>query len=155
MKQTVIKTLICVSLAITSLAANAQVKAFEKYADMKNVSYIYISKYMLAVAGKNVTPSIPKVDTEALKNKLSGIQIIHAENNGMRTKLKSDVQEIIKREKYELLMQVREDGDKADIYRCIDKEQSVVVMLVEDDDNMAVIVFSGKFTMDDVMKMTE
>ena len=41
---------------MASLTANAQVKAFEKYADMKNVSYVYISKYMLGMAGKVATP---------------------------------------------------------------------------------------------------
>ena len=37
MKQLIIKTLLCITVAMASLTANAQVKAFEKYADMKNV----------------------------------------------------------------------------------------------------------------------
>ena len=58
MKQIIIKTLLGIMVALCSLTANAQVKAFEKYADMKNVTYVYISKYMLSMAGKNATPSL-------------------------------------------------------------------------------------------------
>ena len=68
MKQIIIKTLLSIVVALGSLTANAQVKAFEKYADTKNVSYVYISKYMLSMAGKNATPSVPGIDTKAPSN---------------------------------------------------------------------------------------
>ena len=155
MKQTIIKALLCLVVALSSLTANAQVKAFEKYADMKNVSYVYISKYMLGMAGKTATPSVPGVDMKSLSSKLTGIQIINSEEKKARTKLKSDVKEILARDKYEVLMQIKEDDSKVDIYHCIDKQQSAVVMLTDEDDSSTVMVFSGHFTMDDVMKMTK
>ena len=40
MKQKMIRTLLCIMVAMISLTVNAQVKAFEKYADMKHVSYV-------------------------------------------------------------------------------------------------------------------
>ena len=155
MKQTIIRTLLCAVVAMASLTASAQVKAFEKYADMKNVSYVYISKYMLGMAGKAATPSVPGVDMNSLVRKLTGIQIISTEEKAARTKLKSDVKGILARDRYEVLMQIREDGSKVDIYHCIGKQQSVVVMLTDEDDSATVMVFSGHFTMDDVMKMTK
>ena len=142
-------------MVVTSLQANAQVKAFEKYADMKNVSYVYISKYMLSMAGKNAAPSVPNVNMKSLTSKLTGIQLINSDEKAARTKLKNDVSSIITRDKYTLLMQVKEDGDKVDIYYHVDKRNSAVVMLVEEDDEVNVIVFSGTFTLDDVMKMTK
>jgi hypothetical protein len=144
-----------VAMVVTSLQANAQVKAFEKYADMKNVSYVYISKYMLSMAGKNAAPSVPNVNMKSLTSKLTGIQLINSDEKAARTKLKNDVSSIIARDKYTLLMQVKEDGDKVDIYYHVDKRNSAVVMLVEEDDEVNVIVFSGTFTLDDVMKMTK
>jgi len=151
-----IKALLCTVLAMVSFTANAQVKAFEKYADMKNVSYVYISKYMLGMAGKVATPAaIPGVDIRALASKLTGIQIITAEETTVRKKLKNDVKEILARDKYEVLMQIREDDSKVDIYHCMGKQQSVVVMMVDEDDNATVIVFSGKFNIEDVMKMVQ
>ena len=155
MKQKMIRTLLCIMVAISSLTVSAQVKAFEKYADMKNVSYVYISKYMLGMASKTSMPSVPGVDTKSLASKLTGIQIISSEEKTARAKLRIDVKDILARDKYEVLMQIREDGDKVDIYHCVGKQQSVVVMLMDEDDSATVMIFSGHFTMDDVMKMTK
>ena len=140
MKQEMIRTLLCIMVAISSLTVNAQVKAFEKYADMKNVSYVYISKYMLGMASKTSMPSVPGVDTKSLASKLTGIQIISSEEKTARVKLKNDVQDILAHDKYEVLMQIREDGDKVDIYHCVGKQQSVVVMLMDEDDSATVMI---------------
>ena len=153
MKQIIIKTLLGIMVATCSLNANAQVKAFEKYADAKNVTYVYISKYMLGMAGKNATPSVPGVDIKTLAGKLTGIQIINAENKAAQAKLKNDVKGIISRDKYELLMQMNEDDSRVNIYHHIAKQQSAVVMQIEDKEELTLMVFSGKFTLDDVMKM--
>jgi len=155
MKQIIIRILLCAVVVMASLTVNAQVKAFEKYADMKNVSYVYISKYMLGMASKASMPSVPGVDTKSLASKLTGIQIISSEEKTARAKLRNDVKDILARDKYEVLMQIREDGDKVDIYHCVGKQQSVVVMLMDEDDSATVMIFSGHFTMDDVMKMTK
>lgn len=155
MKQEMIRTLLCIMVAISSLTVNAQVKAFEEYADMKNVSYVYISKYMLGMASKTSMPSVPGVDTKSLASKLTGIQIISSEEKTARVKLKNDVKDILAHDKYEVLMQIREDGDKVDIYHCVGKQQSVVVMLMDEDDSATVMIFSGNFTLDDLMKMTK
>lgn len=155
MKQIIIRTLLCAIVAMASLTVNAQVKAFEKYADMKNVSYVYISKYMLGMASKASMPSVPGVDTKSLASKLTGIQIISSEEKTARAKLRNDVKNILAHDKYEVLMQIREDGDKVDIYHCVGKQQSVVVMLMDEDDSATVMIFSGNLTLDDVMKMTK
>ena len=155
MKQIIIKTLLGIVIVLCSLTANAQVKAFEKYADAKNVTYVYISKYMLSMAGKNATPSVPGVDIKTLAGKLTGIQIINAENKAAQAKLKNDVKGIISRDKYELLMQMNEDDSRVNIYHHITKQQSAVVMQVEDKEELTLMVFSGKFTLDDVMKMAQ
>ena len=155
MKQTIIKALLCVVAALSSLTVNAQVKAFEKYADVKNVSYVYISKYMLSMAGKNAAPKVPGIDIKTLANKLTGIQIINSNHKEARTKLKNDVKTILSKDNYELMMQMNEEDSKVNIFHHIDKKLSAVIMQVEEDDEVTVIVFSGKFTLDDVMKMTQ
>ena len=155
MKQIIIRTLLCAVVAMASLTANAQVKAFEKYANMKNVSYVYISKYMLGMASKASMPSVPSVEMKSLASKLTGLQIVSSEEKTARAKLRNDVKDILARDKYEVLMQMREDGEKVDIYHCVGKQQSVVVMLMDEDDSATVMIFSGNFTMDDVMKMTK
>lgn len=155
MKQKVLQTLLAMAVAMLSLQASAQVKEFEKYADTKGVSYVYISKYMLSLAGKAADISMPGVNTKSIRNKLSGIQIITSEDKNASIQLKNDTQKIIKQGKYELLMQVDEDGEKVRIYHREGKKQSVVVMQVEESGEVTVMVFSGTFTLDDVMKMTK
>lgn len=155
MKQIIIKTLLGIVVALCSLNANAQVKAFEKYADTKNVTYVYISKYMLGMAGKNATPSVPGVDIKTLAGKLTGIQIVSTENKAAQAKLKSDAKSIMAKDKYELLMQMKEDDSKVNIYHHIAKQQSAVVMQVENDEELTLMIFSGKFTLEDVMKMAQ
>lgn len=155
MKQRIIRTLLCIVVTMTSLNASAQVKAFEKYADMKNVSYVYISKYMLGIASKAVTPSVPGIDMKSLVSKLTGLQIISSEDKSARSKLRSDVREILVRDKYEVLMQMKDDDSKVDIYYCVNKQQSAVVMMTDEEDSSSVMVFSGSFTLDDVMKLAK
>ena len=155
MKTIAIRILLVVAMVVGSLQANAQVKAFEKYADTKNVTYVYISKFMLRMVDASSAPSVPGVNTESLMKKLNGIQIISSENKNAIARLKADAQSIVKQGKYELLMQVDDDGDKVRIYHREAKPQSAVVMMVEEDDEYSVIVFSGTFTLDDVQKMTK
>ena len=121
MKQTIIKAFLCLVVMMCSLTANAQVKAFEKYADMKDVTYVYISKFMLGMVGKNATPQVPGVDIKNLANKLTGIQIIHADSKSAQTKLKNDVKALMAKDKYELLMQMNEEDNKVNIYHNIHK----------------------------------
>ena len=53
-------------------------------------------------------------------------------------------------------MQVDENGQKVRIYHREGKQQSAVVMqMIDEDDQTVVMVFSGKFTLEDVMKMTK
>ena len=155
MKPIITKIILCAVMAFASLTANAQMKEFEKYSDTKNVTYVYISKFMLRLAGKASTPSVPGVDMKSIMNKLTGIQIITSEEENAAARLKADTQGIIKQGKYDLLMQVDEDDEKVRIYHKESKTQSVVVMLTEEDGETTVIIFSGTFSLEDVMKMKE
>ena len=141
-------------LTAVCITANAQVKEFERYSDTKNVTYVYISKFMLQMAGKTTTPSVPGVNLNNIMNKLTGIQIITAEEKNAAARLKTETLGLMKNGKYELLMQVDEDEEKVRIFHKEGKQQSVIVMLTEETDQTTIIVFSGKFTMDDVMKMS-
>lgn len=153
MKQTIIKSLLCTVMALLYLTASAQVKEFEKYADTKNVTYVYISKYMIGMVGKMA--NMPGVDISSLSNKLSAIQIITSDDKVAGTKLKKEVQGILSSGKYEKLMQINDDDSKVNIYHTEGKQQSAVVMISDGDGSVTVMVFSGKFNMDDVMKMTK
>ncbi len=150
------RTLICtLIMLLSSLTANAQVEEFEKYSDMKNVTYVYISKAMLTLAKGLTTPSVPGMDMKNAFGKLNAIQIITTENKAARTKLKAEVADVVKRDKYEMLMQVDEDDSKVRIYFKDGKKQSVILMSTDESNETSVIAFSGTFKIEDVQKMTE
>ncbi len=155
MKSIAIRIILCVAMFLSGFHVNAQVKEFEKYADTKNVTYVYVSKFMLQMAGKAATPSVPGMNIRGIMNKLTGIQIITSEEKSAATRLKNDTQAIVKQGKYELLMQVDEDDQKVRIYHHDGKKQSAIIMLTDEEDEVVVMVFSGTFTLDDVMKMTK
>lgn len=155
MKETIQKILLCTLLTFVSITTSAQVKEFERYANAKNVTYVYISSYMLNLAGKVAAPSLPGVDTKALMGKLNGIQIISSDDKTASARLKSNTQAFVGNSQYDLLMQVNEDKENVQIYHRKDKKQSAVVMLSEKNGTTSVIVFTGSFTLDDVMKLTK
>ena len=105
------------------------------------------------MVGKMAT--MPGVDISSLSNKLSAIQIITSDDKAAGTKLKKEVQNILSNGKYEKLMQINEDDSKVNIYHSEGKEQSAVVMISDGDGSVTVMVFSGKFSLDDVTKMTK
>lgn len=149
------RTLICtLIMLLSSLTANAQVEEFEKYSDMKNVTYVYISKAMLTLAKGLTTPSVPGMDMKNAFGKLNAIQIITTENKAARTKLKAEVADVVKREKYEMLMQVDEDDSKVRIYFKDGKKQSVILMSTDESNETSVIAFSGTFKIEDVQQLT-
>jgi hypothetical protein len=99
--------------------------------------------------------NMPGVDISSLSNKLSAIQIITSDFPDAGKKLKKEVQGILSSGKYEKLMQINEDDSKVNIYHTEGKQQSAVVMISDSDGKVTVIVFSGKFLLDDVMKMVK
>ena len=62
---------------------------------------------------------------------------------------------MVKRDKYEMLMQVDEEESKVRIYFKDGKKQSVILMSTDESNETSVIVFTGTFKIEDIQKMTE
>ena len=157
MKRIMIKDWCVVLCALFSITAvHAQVKELEKYADTKNVTYVYISKLMLRMAGRESDISVPGMEMQSMLKKMDGIQIVISKTGKMAEKLNADMRSLVKRESYEPLMQIDDDEGKVNIYYREGKKQSTVVMLVTQPGGMlCVFAFSGKFDLEDVMNMVE
>ena len=153
--KTYTKILFAIMLMLTTVTASAQVKAFEKYSDTEGVTYVYISKALLRMAGAFNLPSAPGTNMKKIIPKVDAIQIITSEEDGMASRLKRDTESIVKAQNYELLMQVDDDGDKVRIYHQEGKKQSAIIMLTSSDDEVIVIVFTGKFTLQDVQSIVK
>ena len=152
-----IKASIAVLCALLSATAiHAQVADLEKYADTKNVTYVYISKLMLRMAGNKSGITVPGMEVQHMLEKMDGIQIVMSKSEKTAQQLDADMRSFIKRDNYELLMQVDDDEEKVGIYYRQSKKQSTVVMLTTQPAGMlGVFVFTGTFDLEDVMDMVE
>lgn len=151
--KTYTKILFAIMLMLTTITASAQVKAFEKYSDTEGVTYVYISKALLRMAGAFNMPSAPGTNMKNIIPKVDAIQIITSMEDDMASRLKREAENIVKSQNYELLMQVDDDGDKVRIYHHEGKKQSAILMITTSDDETVVIAFSGTFTLKDVESM--
>lgn len=145
MKRFKIHFLSMLMLTLTCLTAQAQTNPFDRFAEYKDVTYVYISKAMLKLIGTNVIPSINGIDVKEIGNKLNSIQIITSEKN-TKESLKSEAINIIKKDAYENILQISEDNSKVDIYFKEGKKNSIIVMLNDEKSETVLIVFSGTFT---------
>lgn len=151
--KTYTKILFAIVLMLTTITASAQVKAFEKYSDTEGVTYVYISKALLRMAGAFNMPSAPGTNMKNIIPKVDAIQIITSMEDDMASRLKREAENIVKSQNYELLMQVDDDGDKVRIYHHEGKKQSAIIMITTSDDETVVIAFTGTFTLKDVESM--
>ena len=155
MKQLITKTFIAGIMMFVSLSGFAQVKALEKFSDTDGVTYVYISKVMLRMAGHVAAPSVPGIDMKGISNKLECLQIITSEQKSASAKLRTDFKSITMVGKYDLLMQVDDEGTKVRIYfkDGKGKAQSVIAMLTEEANETTLICFCGTFVQTDIEQM--
>ncbi len=154
MKRFVLKALAIITLALTCINTYAKDNPFDKFADSKDVTYIYISKAMLSLVGTNMIPSINGIDIAEISRKLNSIQIITSEKQTKQS-LKSEAMSIIKKGKYDSLMQIAEENNKVDIFHKDGKDNSLIVMINDNESNTIVIVFSGTFNTENIMNMLQ
>lgn len=152
MKKFIAKAFAFLVIALTCINANAQDNPFDKFADSKDVTYVYISEAMLKLFGTDVMPSINGVDISEIGSKLKSIQVITSEK-ATKKSLKSEAMDIIKKHSYERLMQIAEKDNNVDIYHKGGKDNSIIVMVNENNDDTVLIVFSGTFNVSNILQM--
>lgn len=152
MKRYIRQIIAILVLAMASLNAMAQANPFDKFADSKDVTYVYISEAMLKLIGTEAIPSINGVDIDEISGKLKSIQIITSEKT-TKESLKSEAMSIIKKEAYEKLLQISEPDNKVDIYFKDGKKNSIIVMVNGEKNQTVLIVFSGTFTTSSIAKI--
>ena len=125
----------------------AQDKLFDKYADMNNVTSVYISKKMF-----QMIPSIESggLNLANLKGKIENMQILTSDKQEIKENMKKDFSNIIGKS-HEMLMRVKDNNTNAVFYA----EQkgdliNEMIMLADSDSSYVVIRLTGKFTLQDI-----
>lgn len=130
----------------------AQNKLFDKYAEMDNVTSVYISKAMFQM--------IPDMEAGGLnlmnlKGKIEGLQIITTEREDLKEKMRKDFGALINSQ-HEELMRVKDGKTRATFY--IKKKGDLVnelIMLADTEKEYSVIQLLGNFTLQDIQDISK
>ena len=136
-------------LCCTSLCF-AQDKLFEKYADMDNVTSVFISKKMF-----EMMPNIESggLDLMNLKGKINNLQILTSEKREIRDQMRKEFSGLIGKS-HEELMRVKDNKTKATFYIEQKGDQINEMIMLADTDSMYVIIrLAGKFTLQDIQNV--
>lgn len=135
-----------------SLAAQNS-NIFEKYNEMKNVSSVYISKTMLEMQPNLYTKDIY---IGKVAGQLEAVYIISTMHNEIRKNMKKDVDDFVKKGKYELLMKQQGLVSGASFY--VKKKGEKIQELIMITDGAAKFNFVhliGDMTIKDIQRITQ
>lgn len=118
------KKIIVIAIALlAAVGAYAQEgrNIYNKYSDSQGVSAVYISPAMFKLIGK-----IPELNVEVAEGEnmdlaplirsFSGFYMLDMSGSQQGSSLAEDVKAMISKGRYELLMEVKDDGDNVNIY---------------------------------------
>ena len=131
---------------VSAYAQNGK-SIYMKYSDAENVSAVYVAPAMFRLIGKipEIQANNGEVDLTPVIRGLSGLYIINSENLGINDSLYKDVSRFIDSGKYEMLMEVKDNGEIMHMYTCDDKDVvTSFVMLAKDGDELTFICLDGK-----------
>ena len=146
------KTILISLCILCSSMGFAQNKLFDRYAEMDNVTSVYISKAMFRMMS-----NIDKVGVNMmnLKGKIESLQLLTAENKERTTQMKRDFSQLVS-SNHEELMRVKDKDSNirfyADIKGDLIKE---LIMLIDGNNNYTAILITGNFTIKDIQDLME
>ncbi|MDH6305971.1 hypothetical protein M2459_002982 [Parabacteroides sp. PF5-5] len=149
MKTKYIITAVCLFCATLGFA---QDKLFDKYADMDNVTSVYISKAMF-----QMMPTIENVGLNLMnmKGKIESLQLVSTERTDQIPQMKKEFKQLVNSQHQEL-MRVKDGKTRATFYATMkgDKVKDLF-MLADTDSSFTVIQLLGNFTLQDIQEITK
>ena len=119
----IILILAALLLSISAFAQHGK-NIYQKYSDAEGVTAVYISPAMFRLIGSipDLEVGEDKVNISPLIQALNGFYVIDSENPDINGKLRSEVEALINRGKYEMLMEVKESGETVRMYTMGDEK---------------------------------
>lgn len=148
-------------LLISATLASAQEgkNLYNKYSGEKGVSAVYISPAMLKLIGqlpdlKIQTQGDKSLDIGSLISSFHGFYMLEITEPSAMTTLRKDVASMIGTGRYELLMEMKEEGETLNIYTAGDEKViDSFVFMATDTDGMQFICIDGAMNRSDVEKL--
>lgn len=138
-------TWIFVLLACAGL--HAQESFFEKFADRKGVTSVYISKRMFGMM-KNIDSG--NINLANVAGKINSMQILTCENKSVADELRKETAHIKPENGYEELIRVREEGERITIYVKEGNKENEYMLLVDEQDEFTIILLNGQLTLEEI-----
>jgi hypothetical protein len=146
-----ILTMVCLVVFATTMSA--QVPLFQKYAQKKGVSTVYISKAML---GMMPDMEVNDHNIGRIASKLDGLRILNCEQSGLATAIAKDAMEYYRKASYEEMMDQSEDGERNVIYmKSLGKGKYEYALLSMEHNEVNIIYIVGRATLKDIKDLTD
>ena len=142
-------------LASVSLFAQNSVKdIYSRYSGEKGVSAVYISPSMFSMMGR--LPEVEEEGLDAIKS-LTGFYVVEIEGNAkLAKKLGGEVQSLVGKGEYELMMEANEEGEQVQIYSVSEGDIiKSLVLLTYEEDEVTFMCIDGSIEKDKVGKLID
>lgn len=146
------KYLYIIIFALVANISMAQGKLFDKYAEIDNVTSVYISKKMFQM--------MPNIETAGLnlsnlKDKIESLQVLTTERKDIQAKMRNEFTSLIGKE-HEELMRVKDGNTRANFYikQKGDLITDMIMIADEGDEGFSIIQLLGSFTLQDIQEIT-
>lgn len=134
-------------IAVSAFAQNSK-DLYNKYSDLPGMSAVYVSPAMFRMIGKIPDMDIneDKVNLTSVIKSMSGFYLLSAENNpAAGEELYMEVNKLMNKGKYELLLEAKEDGEATRLYTEGDERTvTALVMLAKSNGEVTYISIDGK-----------
>ena len=141
--------------AISSFAQNGDA-IYRKFSDEPGVSGVYISPAMFRMIGRipSMRISDEDVDISSIVRSRSGFYLLSSENKSVNEALRSEMGRVRNTNKYELLMEAKDDGNKMSIYTANKGDLiTSLLFLAEELDQCQFIMLDGSIYQEDLDKL--
>lgn len=146
------RILLTVLLAAVCGLVSAQDALFRKYSDTKGVQTVVISKAMMNLMANVQTD---EMDISKIASKLDRLQILNCERPSLVPVIRKDAIEYFRKNKYEEIMNMKEDGESTVIYmKAHGKGKNEFVLFTYEKDEISIVNIIGNVTLNDIKKIT-
>ena len=126
--------------------ANAQdyKNLYQKYSDDERVTAVYISPAMFKLIGKLPEVKIEDngVDFSPMIKSMTGFYMLQTEDKDLAEKIHKDVSKVVSGHKFETLMEVKQKGERVNIFSLGDNDflKSLVLTAVSGDETVFITI---------------
>jgi hypothetical protein len=125
---------------------------FEKYADMDDVTSVYIAKAMF-----QMMPVIENVGVNLMnmKGKIESLQLVSSDKKEKIALMKKDFSQLVTSQHQEL-MRVKDNNSRITFYSNTKGDQiKELIMLIDSEDTFMAMLLVGNFTLKDIQEIVD